>query len=143
MGQIICVHILLPITHISISFISNSVYHDSINFTHTLLFIFRFKNCFQNLFFYHELPSTLYNQNLYRADKLHLTTKGNDILVRWLHHCITRLTQPTQNQTHSPCPLCKMFPLLLSSQILIGLPYLPHHNPPNQLYSHTDTANKA
>ena len=89
-------------------------YHDSINFKHTLLlltfiFIFRFKNCFQNLFFYHELPSTLYNQNLYRADKLHLTTKGNDILVRWLHYCITRLTQPTQNQTH-PLPSLQDLP---------------------------------
>ena len=39
----------------------------------TLLFIFRFKKCFQNLLFFHGVPSTLYNQNMYRADKLHLT----------------------------------------------------------------------
>ena len=100
---------------------------------------FQVQEFFSEFVYFHELPSTLYNQNLYRADKLHLTTKGNDILVRWFHHCLTTST-PTQNQQNPSCPLCKMFPLL-SSQIQIGLPYLPRHNPPTQLYHlHADTA---
>ena len=75
-------------------------YHNLITLKHTLLllihlFILRFKNFFQNCFS-HELPSTLYNQNLYRADKLHLTTKGNEILVRWFNHCLTISTSTMQ-----------------------------------------------
>ena len=59
------------------------------------------------------------------------------------HHCITTSNPTIPEPNTPPCPPCKMFPLLLSSQILIGLPYLPHHNPSNQLYLlHTDTANK-
>ena len=78
--------------------------------SHTRYYLFSGSRIVSRIcFFYHELPSTLYNQNLYRADKLHLTTKGNDILVRWLHHCITRLTQPTQNQTH-PLPSLQDLP---------------------------------
>ena len=78
-------------------------YHNLINLKHTLLllillFILRFKDFFQN-FFSHELPSTLYNQNLYRADKLHLTTKGNEILVRWFNHCLTISTSTMQRRT--------------------------------------------
>ena len=34
----------------------------------------------------HDLPSSLYNRNVYREDKLHLTTKGNDILTKWFHY---------------------------------------------------------
>ena len=54
-------------------------------------------------FFYHELPSTLYNQNLYRAYKLHLISKGNDILVSWFHHCITT-SNPTNSEPNTPPP---------------------------------------
>ena len=78
-------------------------YHNLITLKHTLLllillFIFRFKNFFQN-FFFHELPSTLYNQNLYRAGNFHLTTKGNEILVRWFSHCLTISTSTMQLRT--------------------------------------------
>ena len=78
-------------------------YHNSITLKHTLLllillFIFRFKNFFR-IFLFHELPSTLYNQNLYMADKLHLTTKGNEILVRWFNHCLTISTSTMQLRT--------------------------------------------
>ena len=82
-------------------------YHNLITLKHTLLllillFIFRYKNFFQN-FFFHELPSTLYNQNLYRADKLQLTTKGNEILVRWFNHCLTISTSTMQLRTKPTC----------------------------------------
>ena len=88
--------------HITIYF---QFYHDSINFKNTLLlltllFIFRFKNCFQNLFF----PRTANNPNLYRADKLHLTTKGNDILVSCFHHCITTSNPTNPEPNTSPMP---------------------------------------
>ena len=78
-------------------------YHNLITLKHTLLllillFIFRFKNFFQN-FFFHELPSTLYNQNLYRAGNFHLTTKGNEILVRWFSLCLTISTSTMQLRT--------------------------------------------
>ena len=96
------------------------IYHNLITLKHTLLllilsFIFRFNNFFQN-FFFHELPSTLNNQNLYRADKLHLTTKGNEILVRLFHHSLTISTSTMQLRTKpTACPPCRMFLLLLSS----------------------------
>ena len=114
--------------------------HEHITATNSLIY-FQVQELFSEFVLFHELPSSLY---LYRGDKLHLTTKGNDILVRWFHHCITTSNPTNPEPNTPPCPHCKMFPLLLSLQILIGLPYLPQNNPPNQLYLlHTDTANEA
>ena len=95
---------------------------------------FQVLNFFQDLFFLHELQSTVYNQNLFRADKLHLTTKGNKILVRWFHHCLTMSTSTSLEPNPLPCPPCRMLPLLLSSQILTA----PHPLPaPSQLTNPT------
>ena len=70
------------------------------HFATTNYFIyFKVQEFFFRIFFSHELPSTLYNQNLYRADKLHLTTKGNEILVRWFNHCLTISTSTMQRRT--------------------------------------------
>ncbi|KAL9964720.1 hypothetical protein ACROYT_G028400 [Oculina patagonica] len=51
-------------------------------------------NGFVHDLFYHsvvlnELPSSLFDQNVYRKDRVHLTDKGNDILVRCFHHSFT------------------------------------------------------
>ena len=54
--------------------------------------------------FFHELQSTLFNQNLYRPDKLHLTAKGNDILVKWFHHCLTTCTETKLQPNTLPMP---------------------------------------
>ena len=68
------------------------------------LISFQVQELFPEFVFFHELPSTLHNRNLYRADKLHLTTKGNDILVRWFHHCITT-SNPTNPEPNTlPLP---------------------------------------
>ena len=34
-----------------------------------------------------DLPPSLCNKNMYRDEKIHLTNKGNDILVRRIHYC--------------------------------------------------------
>ena len=128
-------------------------YHNLITLKHTLLllillFIFRYKNFFQN-FFFHELPSTLYNQNLYRADKLHLTTKGNEILVRWFNHCLTISTSTMQLRTKPTCMPSSLQDVpptfvITDTDCPPPPPYLPHHNSPTQLFLlHADTANKA
>ena len=128
-------------------------YHNLITLKHTLLllilfFIFRFKNFFQN-FFFHELPSTLYNQNLYRAGNFHLTTKGNEILVRWFSHCLTISTSTMQLRTKltgMPSSLRDVPPtfVIADTDCPPPPPHLPYHNSPTQLFLlHGDTANKA
>ena len=93
--------------------------HLKTHFATTNPFIyFQVQEFFQNLFFSHELPSTLYDQNLYRADKLHLVTKGNEILVRWFHHCLTTSTSTSSEPNPLACPPCRM---------LGCSPYICHH----------------
>ena len=125
------------------------IYHNLITLKHTLLllilsFIFRFNNFFQN-FFFHELPSTLNNQNLYRADKLHLTTKGNESLVRLFHHSLTISTSTMQLRTKpTRMPSPQDVPPTFVITDTDCPPYLPHHNSPTQRFLlHADTANKA
>ena len=65
---------------------------------------FQVQEFFPEFVFFHELPSALYNQNLYRADKLHLTTKGNEVLVRWFHHCLTTSTSTSSKPNPPPMP---------------------------------------
>ena len=65
---------------------------------------FQLQEFFPEFVFFHELPSALYNQNLYRADKLHLSTKGNEILVRWFHHCLTTSTSTSSKPNPPPMP---------------------------------------
>ena len=90
--------------------------HEHVTATNSLIY-FQVQELFPEFVLFHELPSSLYNQNLYRGDKLHLTTKGNDILVRWFHHCITTSNPTNPEPNTPPFPHCKMFPLLLSLQI--------------------------
>lgn len=61
---------------------------------------FQVQQLFSDSVFFHHLPSSLYNKNMYRGDKVHLTTRGNDILVRWFHHCIN-IANPHQSPTSS------------------------------------------
>ena len=77
--------------------------HEHVTATNSLIY-FQVQELFPEFVLFHELPSSLYNQNLYRGDKLHLTTKGNDILVRWFHHCITT-SNPTNPEPNTPPPL--------------------------------------
>ena len=74
--------------------------HEHVTATNSLIY-FQVQELFPEFVLFHELPSSLYNQNLYRGDKLHLTTKGNDILVRWFHHCITT-SNPTNPEPNTP-----------------------------------------
>ena len=47
---------------------------------------FQVHEYFPERVFYHDLPPSLGNRNMYRDDNIHLTKKGNDILVRWMHY---------------------------------------------------------
>ena len=64
---------------------------------------FQVQQLFSDSVFFHHLPSSLYNKNMYRGDKVHLTTRGNDILVRWFHHCIN-IANPHQSLPSSKSP---------------------------------------
>ena len=131
-----------PTAHIRFSFIHIHLFPILPRFDHLQTDVaatnscihFQVQELFPEFVFFHELPSTLFNQNLYRPDKLHLTKKGNDILVRWFHHSLTTSTSTKPEQNTPPYPPCKMFAPFSSSQILIDLPHLPHHNPSAQLY---------
>ena len=124
--------------------------HLKTHFATTNSFIyFQVQEFFSEFFFFHELPSTLYNQNLYRADKLHLTTKGNEILVRWFNHCLTISTSTMQlrtKPTRMPCSLQDVPPTFVITDADCAPPPYPtcSINSPTQLFLlHADTASKA
>ena len=62
-------------------------FFSNVRATNTYIY-FHVKNFFPDVLL-HDLPSSLYNRNVYREDKLHLTKKGNDILTKWFHYCIS------------------------------------------------------
>ncbi len=57
------------------------------------LLSFQIQDLFTHSVVFHELPSSLFNRNLYRKDKVHLNDKGNEILVKWFHHLLTASAQ--------------------------------------------------
>ena len=90
-----------------VSFIYFLIYQDLISSSLmyvllTLIFIFMLKFFFPDVLL-HDLPSSLYNRNVYREDKLHSTKKGNDILTKWSHYCISNASPPA-NPTLNTSP---------------------------------------
>lgn len=76
-------------------------FFSNVRATNTYIY-FHVKNFFPDVLL-HDLPSSLYNRNVYREDKLHLTKKGNDILTKWFHYCISNASPPA-NPTLNTSP---------------------------------------
>ena len=93
---------------------------------------FQVQELFPEYVFFHELPSTLFNQNLYRPDKIHLTTKGNDILAKWFHHCLTTSNSIKPEPTTPPMPSLQDVPSALVITD-IDWPPLPAPSQPSNL----------
>ena len=68
-------------------------FFSNVRATNTYIY-FHVKNFFPDVLL-HDLPSSLYNRNVYREDKLQLTKKGNDILTEWFHYCISKCQSPS------------------------------------------------
>ena len=100
-------------------------FFSNVRATNTYIY-FHVKNFFPDVLL-HDLPSSLYNRNVYRKDKLHLTKKGNAFL-------------PNGSTTAFPMPVLQLIPLstlplqILQAMMRTGLLYL---NPaPNQILLH-------
>ena len=76
-------------------------FFSNVRATNTYIY-FHVKNFFPDVLL-HDLPSSLYNRNVYREDKLHLTKKENDILTKWFHYCISNASPPA-NPTLNTSP---------------------------------------
>lgn len=93
---------------------------------------FHVQEFFSEFVYFHELPSTLYNQNLHRADKLHVTTKGNDILIRWFPHCPPTSTPTNPEPINPSCTTLQdvPFPLVITDTDWPPLPAPSHSSNP-------------
>jgi len=78
-------------------------YHQLVQVTNSHIH-FQVQDCFSDNIFFHDLPPSLYNKNVYRDDRIHLTNKGNDILVRWIHYSMNWDHTHTEPSSFHPAP---------------------------------------